>query len=188
MQQRDGRQILRRPDTQPGIADQGEPLPDHRLPRKVRERSDAIPDRRVGRARPQIDDIVGSVEAKVERRVTPPEIRHPRHQPFGGEGCGRGEGEDAPLPPRRQLRQRVGEGIEAVAQHGEQPAALRRQRHAPRPPLEQPEAQNLLQKPHLMADRGRRHAQLPGRLLEAGMSRRRFEGAQRRQGRKPSHG
>jgi len=116
------------------------------------------------------------------------EGRDARHQPARREGD-RGRKRDDRLEPlATQAADGLLEGVETVTQHGIEHAPLRRQCHAPGPAQEQPDAEPVLELPHLVTDRCRRHRQLLGGGLEAEVAGCGLESPQGGQGRQAATG
>ena len=108
----------------------------------------------------------------------------PRHQPFGDQSRRRRDDQHIAGAVAVELRHRAAHALEAGVQPGiDQPARIGQLDRAGAA-MEQRQAELLLQRADLMAERGGRHMQFVGGFGETQMPRDRLEGAQRIERRK----
>src|SRR5262245_22444883 len=93
-----------------------------------------------------------------------------RHQPSAGEGIGTGDSQSLLTDARRRRCDGAGEGIETIPDCWKQSFARGCERNRAWPAPKERLAANILQQSDLVADCGRRHPELIGRLAEAHMS------------------
>ena len=162
---------------EPRAADGEDLLREELLRRETLPSSAPVAERHVDAVPGEIAGFARGVDAQIEPRPGGAEAAQPREQPESAE-----RGKDADAEPRRAAIDRprcLLDAAESLARRGRQRFAGRREAQRPRQPLEQADAQLLLQVPDLVADRGLRDVQLAPGQRQARVARRRLEGAER---------
>jgi hypothetical protein len=170
------------------VADREQRLPEQPLGPEARPVAAAVADLQVGIGLAELEAVDGRGQAQADARVLGEELPQTGHQPEVGERGADPDRDGPAAPAAEQLLRPGGQVVERPAQ--DRQVALAGVGEDERAGLagEEPGAQPVLQVLDLLADGGRRDAQLLGRLGEAGMPRRRLEGAQPVQGGKtPPH-
>ena len=103
--------------------------------------------------------------------------RQARDQPRHREGGVRTHLELLALRPARQALRRVTHGVDGLRHRAKVVRALARQRYLLVPAMQQANAEEVLERADLAADRARRHVQLVRRERDAHVPRGRLEGA-----------
>ncbi len=149
--------------------------------------AEAVADRRIGLARLEIDRIVGRMQAQIPARVQRAEAGGARHQQLGRERHGGRKRREPPgrLPPYRFHG--LGHRVEGPLQRRVEGPAFGGQHDLAGLAHEQGDAQAVLELADLVADRGRRHAELGRSLLEASAPSGRLEGTQGAERRQSAH-
>ena len=144
----------------------------------------AQPDRHVDVFGGEVRDLHGRRYARVDLGMGVEEAPQPRHQPFGHQPRRRRDDQHVAVARAVELRHRAAHAFEAGMQAGiDQPAGIGQLDRAGAA-VKQRQAELLLQRADLVAERGGRDVQFVGRLGEAQMAGDRLEGAQRIERRK----
>jgi hypothetical protein len=106
-----------------------------------------------------------------------PPFRQSWHQPSTGKGVRTCDSQPFLTDAWRSRRDRTGECVETTSDYWKQSFAGRCECNGPRTSTKERLTANVLEYADLVADRGRRHAELIGRLSEAHMPRSGLEGA-----------
>ena len=125
-----------------------------------------------------VDDLIGGGHADIDLGVGIAETTKPRHQPAGGKRIEGIDGEPLRCIDPQQPYRRGIDRIEALAQGLKVGLSLGGQPQTAIDPVEQRQAEPLLECFDLVADRRLCHVQLPRRLGEAQMAGGSLEGAQ----------
>jgi hypothetical protein len=157
-------------DRHDGLSEQ----PDRAQWRRLRG---TVPDRQIGPFRHQVEHLVVRRQTDIDIRVALLKITEPGQQPQRRDPDARGDGHGRPLPVAPQRLESVLKLLDGIVGDAEQPLAFRGEADGPVAPVQQLDAQGLLKRLNLPADRRLRQAKILRRQRDAHASADRHEAA-----------